>query len=230
VKTVLGTGLDAYTKYAVLEQDKLQWIDAFNTDDSVLRNNQDPFSSEGGVKLLQGNLGRSVSKISAIAEEYRYVKAVAAVFHSQEDVVSAYKAGKLNRDVIVVLKYQGPRANGMPELHALTPALLSLQDKGFHVALVTDGRMSGASGKVPNAIHITPEALSNVNLAKVQDGDIIELDLNNGILQLHVSDEVLANRVLVEPDLSANQVGFGRELFNNLRVALSESERGATLF
>jgi phosphogluconate dehydratase len=112
----------------------------------------------------------------------------------------------------------------------LTPALLSLQDKGFHVALVTDGRMSGASGKVPNAIHITPEALSNVNLAKVQDGDIIELDLNNGILQLHVSDEVLANRVLVEPDLSANQVGFGRELFNNLRASLSESERGATLF
>lgn len=230
VKTVMGTGLQEYTKYAILDNDHLAWINAFNDDNNILSSANNPFSHEGGVRLLQGNLGRSVSKISAIAEEHRYVKAPAAVFSSQDDVLAAYKAGQLNRDVIVVLKYQGPRANGMPELHKLVPALLSLQDQGYHVALVTDGRMSGASGKVPNAIHLTPEAIINSTLAKVQDGDIIELDLNHGKLQLHVTAEELANRQVVEHDLSANQVGFGRELFNNLRANLSESELGATLF
>lgn len=230
VKTIMGNGLDQYSKYAVLEQDKLSWIDAFNNDSSILSTTTSPFSHEGGVRLLSGNLGRSVSKISAIAEEHRHVKAPAAVFHSQDDVLAAYKKGDLNRDVVVVLKYQGPRANGMPELHKLIPALLSLQDQGYKVALVTDGRMSGASGKVPNAIHLTPEAIMNPNLAKVCDGDIIELDLNAGKLELYVSSEELANRQVELHDLSANQVGFGRELFNNLRANLSESELGATLF
>lgn len=230
VKTVIGDGLDSYSKYAILQNEKLTWIDAFNHDANILSEAKSPFSHEGGVRLLKGNLGRSVSKISAIDEKYRYVKAPAAVFHSQDEALAAYKLGNLNKDVIVVLKYQGPKANGMPELHGLTPALLSLQDQGYKVALVTDGRMSGASGKVPNAIHLTPEALMNPNLAKVQDGDVVELDLNNGILQLHVSDEELAQRTVAQPDLSANQVGFGRELFNNLRNNLSESELGATLF
>lgn len=230
VKTIMGTGLKEYSKFAVLANEKLAWVDAFNKDSNILSQASSPFSHEGGVRLLRGNLGRAVSKISAIAEEHRYVKAPASVFSSQDDVLAAYKAGKLNRDVVVVLKYQGPKANGMPELHKLIPALLSLQDQGYKVALVTDGRMSGASGKVPNAIHLTPEALANQVLAKVQDGDVVELDLNHGVLQLHVSDDELAKRKLEEHDLSANQVGFGRELFNNLRINLSESELGATLF
>lgn len=230
VKTILGRGLDEYTKYAILDNDKLAWISAFNHDNTILSSKDKPFSNEGGLKLLQGNLGRSVSKISAIAEGHRYVKAPAEVFHDQEEVLAAYKDGKLNKDVIVVLKYQGPKSNGMPELHQLTPSLLSLQDQGYKVALVTDGRMSGASGKVPNAIHLTPEATINITLAKVQTGDIIELDLNNGILQLFVSDEELLTREITMPDLNRNKVGLGRELFNVMRDNMSESELGASIF
>lgn len=230
VKTVVGNGLTQYTKTPRLNNEQLEWTDAFNLDDTILRSKDEPFSHEGGLRLLSGNLGRSVSKISAIASEHRYVKAPASVFHSQDEVLAAYKEGKLNHDVVVVLKYQGPKANGMPELHGLTPALASLQDQGYKVALVTDGRMSGASGKVPNAIHMTPEALSGGNFAKVLDGDIIELDLENGTLQLHVSDDELAKRIENTPDLSANQINFGRELFNKMRPNLSNSEDGATLF
>ena len=230
VKTVVGNGLTAYTKTPRLNAEQLEWTDAFNLDDTILRSKDEPFSHEGGLRLLSGNLGRSVSKISAIAPEYRYVKAPASVFHSQDEVLAAYKEGKLNHDVVVVLKYQGPKANGMPELHGLTPALASLQDQGYKVALVTDGRMSGASGKVPNAIHMTPEALSGGNFAKVHEGDIVELDLENGTLQLHVSDDELAKRIENTPDLSANQINFGRELFNKMRPNLSNSEDGATLF
>ena len=230
VKTVVGNGLTQYTKTPRLNNEQLEWTDAFNLDNTILRSKDEPFSHEGGLRLLSGNLGRSVSKISAIASEHRYVKAPASVFHSQDEVLAAYKEGKLNHDVVVVLKYQGPKANGMPELHGLTPALASLQDQGYKVALVTDGRMSGASGKVPNAIHMTPEALSGGNFAKVLDGDIIELDLENGTLQLHVSDDELAKRIENTPDLSANQINFGRELFNKMRPNLSNSEDGATLF
>lgn len=231
VKTVLGTGLSAHAKYAALESDKLVWQAPFNKDQNILRSAKEPFSHEGGVRLLKGNLGRSVTKISAIAEEHRYVKAPAVVFHDQDDVLAAYKRNELNKDAVVVLTYQGPRANGMPELHKLIPALLSLQGKGFKVALVTDGRMSGATGKVPNAIHLTPEAsLANSPIAKVRAGDIIELDLNNGVLQAHVDAAEFAAREVPVHDLSANQVGFGRELFNHLRANLSESELGATIF
>lgn len=230
VKTVVGNGLTQYTKTPRLNNEQLEWTDAFNLDNTILRSKDEPFSHEGGLRLLSGNLGRSVSKISAIASEHRYVKAPASVFHSQDEVLAAYKEGKLNHDVVVVLKYQGPKANGMPELHGLTPALASLQDQGYKVALVTDGRMSGASGKVPNAIHMTPEALSGGNFAKVIDGDIIELDLENGTLQLYVSDDELAKRIENTPDLSANQINFGRELFNKMRPNLSNSEDGATLF
>ena len=230
VKTVVGNGLTQYTKTPRLNNEQLEWTDAFNLDNTILRSKDEPFSHEGGLRLLSGNLGRSVSKISAIAAEHRYVKAPASVFHSQDEVLAAYKEGKLNHDVVVVLKYQGPKANGMPELHGLTPALASLQDQGYKVALVTDGRMSGASGKVPNAIHMTPEALSGGNFAKVIDDDIIELDLENGTLQLHVSDDELAKRIENTPDLSANQINFGRELFNKMRPNLSNSEDGATLF
>lgn len=230
VKTILGHGLSEYTKFAVLQDNNLRWIDAFNNDDSILSSTDNPFSHEGGLKLLQGNLGRSVSKISAIAKEHRYVKAPAEVYNSQDDILVDYKSGKLNKDVIVLLKYQGPKANGMPELHKLTPALLSLQDQGYKVALVTDGRMSGASGKVPNAIHLTPEATINSTLAKVKSGDVIELDLDNGILELHVSNDELSKREIILPDLNKNTFGLGRELFGALRSNLSESELGATVF
>lgn len=231
VKTVLGQGLSAHAKYAALENEKLVWQAPFNHDEAILSSVAKPFSHEGGVRLLQGNLGRSVTKISAIAEEFRHIKAPAQVFHSQDDVLAAYKRGELNKDVVVVLKYQGPRANGMPELHKLIPALLSVQDQGYQVALVTDGRMSGATGKVPNAIHITPEAMMpNSPFAKILDGDVVELDLNAGKLELHISAAELASRQVATPDLSANQIGFGRELFGHLRSNLSESELGATLF
>jgi phosphogluconate dehydratase len=212
------------------DADSLSWINALNSDSNIIRSYEQPFSHEGGLRLLTGNLGRSVTKISAIAPENRYVKAPAQVFVSQEQVLEAYKQGNLNCDVVVVLKYQGPKANGMPELHALTPALTSLQDQGYKVALVTDGRMSGASGKVPNAIHLTPEAVDGGIVALVENGDIIELDLEQGILQLHIAPADLAKRQVNAPDLSDNYCGFGRELFNNLRKNATNSETGATVF
>ncbi len=230
VQTVVGTDLAAYAREVSLDGTSLCWSPPEARDNSIVRSYQDPFSAEGGLRLLQGNLGRSVSKISAIDQCYRYVKAEARVFHSQDQLMSAYQAGLLNQDVVVVLKYQGPRANGMPELHALIPALASLQDQGYSVALVTDGRLSGASGKIPNAIHLTPEALSGGAFAKIEDGDIIELDLENSSLELHVSQDELDAREQIVPDLAANQVGFGRELFNHLRANLCASEHGASLF
>ncbi len=230
VMTVMGKGLSHYTQNPVLVDDKLVWQDAINLDQNIVRPIENPFSNEGGLRLITGNLGRSVTKVSAIAKEYRYVKAEAKVFVSQEDVIAAYKAGKLNQDCIIVLAYQGPKANGMPELHGLTPSLASLQDKGYKVALVTDGRMSGASGKVPNAIHLTPEALSGGNIAKIRDGDIVELDLDNGILQVHVDDAVFEAREISKPDLSSNEFGLGRELFSGVRKMVSSSENGANIF
>jgi phosphogluconate dehydratase len=230
VMTVMGKGLSRYTQNPVLIDDKLVWQEAVNLDQNIVRSIENPFSNEGGLRLLTGNLGRSVTKISAIAKEYRYVKAEAKVFVSQEDAIAAYKAGKLNQDCIVVLIYQGPKANGMPELHGLTPSLASLQDKGYKVALVTDGRMSGASGKVPNAIHMTPEALNGGNIAKIRDGDIVELDLDNGILQVHVDDAVFEAREISKPNLSSNEFGLGRELFSGFRRMVSSSEEGANVF
>ena len=187
-----------------------------------------PFAKEGGLRVFTSILGRAVTKVSAIDEAYQYVKAPARVFSSQEEVMSAYRKGELNRDIIVVVKYQGPQANGMPELHGLSPILASLQDQGFKVGLITDGRMSGASGKVPNAIHLTPEALQGGNIAKILDGDIIELDLLNGVLNLFVSEEELAKRIIKVPDLIQNQYGLGRELFQGFRERVSSSETGAS--
>lgn len=229
VMTTMGETLSRYyTKNPQLVEGKLVWAEAVNTNDGVVRPIEDPFSAEGGLRLLQGNLGRSVSKVSAIAKQHRYVKAPARVFVSQDDAIAAYKAGKLNQDCVVVLCYQGPKANGMPELHGLTPSLASLQDKGFKVGLVTDGRMSGASGKIPNAIHLTPEGLSNGNIAKIQDDDIVELDLDNGILRVLVDDDVLAKRESLHADLSSNEFGLGRELFAGFRRLVTCSEEGAS--
>jgi phosphogluconate dehydratase len=227
--TVMGQGLHAYTEEPWLSDSGLAWraSPATSGDRNVLRPVSDPFGADGGLKLLRGNLGRAVIKTSAVQAEHRVVEAPAAVFNDQEEVIQAFRAGTLNRDCIVVVRYQGPRANGMPELHQLTPVLSSLQAKGFKVALVTDGRMSGASGAVPAAIHLTPECLSGGMLARVQDGDVLTLDSYKGELRAHVADEVLHRRPAVAPDLSGNGFGTGRELFATFRAAAGDAEAGA---
>lgn len=227
--TVVGQGLDAYTREPWLSPDGLQWRPApeHSGDREVLRPITDPFGADGGLKVLRGNLGRGVIKTSAVQPQHRVVEAPARVFNDQEDVIKAFKAGELARDCVVVVRYQGPRANGMPELHQLTPTLTSLQSKGFKVALVTDGRMSGASGAVPAAIHMTPECLAGGPLERVQDGDIIHLDSYTGVLEVRVPDEVLRGRVVPKPDLRHNGFGMGRELFATFRAASGDAEAGA---
>lgn len=233
VKTVMGDqGLAPYCDEPFLEDGRLVWRPAptESLDDSVLRPVANPFSTEGGMKLLKGNIGRSVIKVSAVKPEFRKVKAPAVVFHTQDGLQKAFKNGELNKDFIAVVRFQGPKSNGMPELHKLTPGLGVLQDRGFKVALVTDGRMSGASGKVPAAIHMTPEALDNGPIGLIQDGDIIELDAEAGTLVLHVSDAELQARQHALPDLAASHEGMGRELFAPFRAAVGMAEEGATVF
>ena len=228
VQTIAGLGLDAYTQEPWLSPEGLAWRPAplQSGDTSVLRPASDPFSPDGGLKLMRGNLGRSVIKTSAVKNEHRVVEAPARVFDAQDDVIKAFEAGELARDVVVVVRYQGPRANGMPELHKLTPALASLQSKGFKVALVTDGRMSGASGAVPAAIHVTPECLSGGPLAKVRDGDIVRLDSLAGTLTVEVSEETLVQRTTTVPALEHNHHGMGRDLFRMFRANAAAAEEG----
>lgn len=228
-RTVMGGGLAAYAEEPMLVDGELRWrpAPAHSGDTSVLRPVSDPFSADGGLKLLSGNLGRAVIKTSAIAAEHRIVVAPALVFENQEAVAAAFSAGALDRDVIVVVRFQGPRANGMPELHALTPALAVVQKRGHRVALVTDGRMSGASGSVPAAIHVTPECLSGGPLARVRDGDMIRLDSIAGTLEAQVPAEVWQQRELPQPELSAYTQGLGRELFGTFRAAAGDAESGA---
>jgi phosphogluconate dehydratase len=232
VTTVLGQGLRAHCAEPFLQGESVVWKPATENsgDAAVLRPAREPFSADGGLRLLSGNLGRSVIKVSAVKAQHRVVEAPALVFDSQEAFMLAYKAGKLDRDFVAVVRYQGPRANGMPELHALTPALGSLQDAGRHVALVTDGRMSGASGKVPAAIHVSPEVLAGGALGKIRDGDLIRLDANTGLLQALVDDAEWAARTIDSPDLSACQTGMGRELFAMFRHSVSAAEEGAATF
>jgi phosphogluconate dehydratase len=230
--SVAGGTIADQVREPFLESGALTWRPAPQTslDDTVLRPASNPFSADGGMHVLRGNLGRAVVKTSAVKEQHRVVEAPARVFDDQEAVMEAFRAGELNRDVIVVVRFQGPRANGMPELHQLTPALGTLQDKGFHVALVTDGRMSGASGKVPAAIHVSPECLSGGPLGLVRDGDVLRLDANAGILEAKVSDEEWQRRKPAGADLSANQYGMGRELFATARAVALTAEEGATTF
>jgi len=233
VQTVMGASLAAYTTEPWLDPEqggRLSWraLPDRSGDESVLRPVSNPFSPDGGLRLLKGNLGRSVVKVSAVAPEHRVVRAPAVVVTDQADLLALYNAGQLNRDFVAVVRYQGPRANGMPELHKLTPPLANLQDQGFKVALVTDGRMSGASGKVPAAIHLSPEALGNGPIAKVQDGDLIELDCAAGTLNVRVDEATLAARTVVHPDLTANTVGTGRELFGLFRAHAGTAESGAS--
>ena len=230
VVTVMGHGLQAYTQEPWLDQGELAWRDvpAQSGDLNVLRPVTEPFSSDGGLRLLKGNLGRSVVKVSAVKPEHRVVRAPAVVVSDQQDLLALFNAGELERDLIAVVRYQGPRANGMPELHKLTPPLAVLQDKGFKVALVTDGRMSGASGKVPAAIHLSPEALADGPIARVQDGDMITLDCERGILHVEVDEATWAARAVRHPDLSHNAHGTGRELFGLFRQHASTAETGAS--
>ena len=232
VQTVAGPGLDAYTREPWLDRDSgaLVWRDLPDAsgDESVLRPVARPFSPDGGLRVLQGNLGRSVVKVSAVAPEHRVVRAPAVVFSDQHALLAAYQRGELQRDLVAVVRHQGPRANGMPELHKLTPPLANLQDQGFRVALVTDGRMSGASGKVPAAIHLSPEALADGPIARVQDGDVIALDCERGTLHLEVDADTLASRTPAQPDLTANAHGCGRELFGLFRAHASPAEAGAS--
>ena len=227
VRTVSGADLYAYTQEPWLDAGKLAWRDgaAQSGDLNVLRPVSDPFSADGGLKLLQGNLGRAVIKVSAVKPDRRTVEAPARIFDTQEAVTAAFKAGELNRDVVVVVRGQGPRANGMPELHKLTPALAALQSHGHKVALVTDGRMSGASGSVPAAIHVSPEVHCGGPLGKLRDGDIVRLDSNTGTLEALVGATTWAQRSVEMPPASG-QWGMGRELFEMFRSQASSAEQG----
>jgi phosphogluconate dehydratase len=230
VHTLMGQGLHRYTVEPWLNNGQLDWRDvpAKSADDAVLRPVTQPFSTDGGLRLLQGNLGRAVVKVSAVKPEHRQVRAPAIVLTDQKQLGVLFKEGKLERDFVAVVRNQGPQANGMPELHRLTPVLGVLQDKGFKVALVTDGRMSGASGKVPAAIHLSPESLNGGLIGKVQDGDMITLDCDNQTLQLEVSDAELATRTAPTPDLSGNQHGTGRDIFALFRANAALAEHGAS--
>ncbi len=224
-------GIREFTRIPELQQGRLVWRDTgASRDEAVVRPAARPFSATGGLKLLQGNLGRSVIKVSAVPEDRHTIEAPARVFDSQEALQSAFKAGELDRDVVCVVRWQGPQANGIPELHKLTPPLAVLQDKGFRVALVTDGRMSGASGKVPAAIHVSPEAAAGGPLAKVQDGDLIRLDAVTGTLQVMLSEAEWNTRpvaLMPEAQRTANGLGLGRELFANMRRHALKAEEGA---
>ncbi|WAM53390.1 phosphogluconate dehydratase [Vreelandella venusta] len=229
IPTVFGTDLTAYTQEPFLENGKVVWREgpASSLDENVLRPVATPFAATGGLTVMKGNLGRGVIKVSAVADEHRVVEAPVKIFADQNEMKAAFESGDLDRDVIVVVRFQGPKANGMPELHKLTPFLGVLQDRGFKVALVTDGRMSGASGKVPAAIHISPEALDGGPLSKLRDGDIVRLDANAGTLEAKVAAATWADRERVVANLDHYHVGLGRELFSGFRHLAMRGEEGA---
>ncbi|MPS28776.1 phosphogluconate dehydratase [Pigmentiphaga sp.] len=231
VTTVVGKGLAAYCREPYLQDGRLAWRDGAEVpgDDAIVRPLDRPFSPDGGLRVLAGNLGRSIIKISAVAPEHQVVEAPAIVFDEQDDVLAAFQRGELERDFVAVVRWQGPAANGMPELHKLTPMLSVLQGRGFHVALVTDGRMSGASGKVPAAIHVTPEGLKGGPIGRVRTGDRVRLDARRGVLE--VLADLDARPAAAAPDLRPHRRGVGRDLFGHMRRAVSAAEEGAcTLF
>jgi phosphogluconate dehydratase len=234
VLTVDGKGLDRYRRHALLGAGgELGYVPvaAASYDETVLRPVANPFRPDGGLRALGGNLGRAVIKVSAVPTDRQIVEAPALVFDEQDDIKNAFERGELDRDFVAVVRFQGPRANGMPELHKLTPVLGVLQDRGFKVALVTDGRMSGASGKIPAAIHLTPEAANGGVIGKIRDGDIIRVDAVAGTLDVRVDDATLAARSLAtSPTLAAHHSGLGRELFALFRERVGSADTGASVF
>jgi len=228
-KTVVGEGLEAYTREPKLRDGEVVYEGGArkSENDKILKTVADPFQKTGGVKLMRGNLGSAVMKTSAVDPSRHIIEAPVKVFHDQESVKAAFKAGALEGDTVVVVRFQGPKANGMPELHSLSPLLGILQGRGFKVALVTDGRMSGASGKVPSAIHVSPEAMDGGVIAKLADGDIVRVDAVNGTLD--VLDETVLGRAPVLADLSANGFGMGREMFEVFRRFVGPAETGASV-
>ncbi|MDO6727537.1 phosphogluconate dehydratase [Cognatishimia sp. 1_MG-2023] len=229
-KTIAGEGLEHYTTEPFLGEDGLTWRPGtkVSLNDKIVRPLAEPFQANGGLSRLAGNLGTGVMKISAVAEEHRVVEAPVRVFHSQEDAKEAFKAGELTGDVIIVVRFQGPKANGMPELHSLTPMMQIMQGRGQKVALVTDGRMSGASGKVPSAIHVSPEALDGGPIAYLQDGDVLRVNALTGELDI-MTDGVL-ERAPAVADMAGNQAGMGRELFSAFRASVGSADTGASVF
>ncbi len=228
VHTILGEGLKKYTLESKIINKELSWQEGAkeSLNNTIIRPVNNPFSKHGGIKILQGNLGRSVIKTAAVSEENLIIEAEAIVFYEQDDLIRAFKNGQLEKDFVAVLPFQGPKQNGMPELHQLTPTLTILQKKGFKVALVTDGRMSGASGKVPAAIHLTPEAHDGGMISKIRTGDIIRLNAISGELNCLNDSEIKSREITKIKNKNTN--GFGRELFGNLRALVSSSEEGAS--
>jgi phosphogluconate dehydratase len=226
VYTILGFGLDKYKQEPKLIDGQIAWVEGAKAslNESIIRSVENPFNKEGGIRIMKGNIGRSVIKTSAVADEHLFIEAPAIVFDEQEDLIAAFKNGELDKDFIAVIPFQGPKQNGMPELHQLTPTLTILQKRGFKVALITDGRMSGASGKVPAAIHIVPEARDGGLIGKIQTGDLIRFDAEKGTLDCLMSG--VEDRTLRTKDNRA--LGMGRELFMNMRNTVSSSEEGAS--
>ncbi|MEM8750687.1 MAG: phosphogluconate dehydratase [Pseudomonadota bacterium] len=230
VKTIMGDGLSLMAQEPKLEDGEVVFEPApkVSGNQKIIATVAEPFSADGGLKMLDGNLGRAVIKVSAVKPEHRVVEAPVRIFETQNSIRDAFEAGELNRDVIAVCRFQGPKSNGMPELHKLTPPLGVLQDRGFKVALVTDGRMSGASGKVPAAIHVSPEAVEGGGIAKLRDGDIVRLDATTGELSALVNEAEWSARDVAQADMSANQYGMGTELFTAFRSIVSASDTGAS--
>ncbi len=231
VKTILGDGLEHFLQEPFLDDGKLAWREApaKSLDAEIVRPVSDPFDSEGGIRLVEGNLGRAIVKVSAVKPEHRSIEAPARVFHTQEAFTEAFNNGELERDFVAVLSCQGPRANGMPELHKLTPYLGVLQNRGFKVALLTDGRMSGASGKVLAAIQVTPESVCGGLIGKVQDGDVITICCERGLLTANGDNDIEAREPL-GVDLAPSHSGMGRELFSVFRTQTGAAEAGASVF
>ena len=231
VQTVAGPGLSRYTQEPKLDGDTVTWGPGAgqSLNDKILRPASDPFQPTGGMQSLDGNLGRAVIKISAVKPEHHIIEAPCRIFHSQDAVKAAFLAGEFDRDMVIVVRFQGPQANGMPELHSLTPPLGVTQDRGHKIALVTDGRMSGASGKVPSAIHLSPEAAVGGPIARLRDGDIVRLDAKAGTLEALVDATEFAARQPATPDLSENHEGIGRELFAAFRQSVGTAETGAAV-
>lgn len=229
VNTVVGYGLDKYTRQPLLDNNQLTWMDgpSASSDEGVLTAVATPFKPQGGLQVLSGNIGRAVFKTSGLAAGNLVIEAPAVVCASQNEFELMFKAGLLDKDCVVVLRFQGPKACGMPELHQLTPKLGVLMDRGYHVALVTDGRMSGASGKIPAAIHVTPEASDGGLIAKINNGDMILIDGERGILQVLVADDELSQRSMATMDNDESLYGMGRELFGSLRTQFTGAEQGA---